>query len=48
VALIHGPEEDLASLQADDISALQDYQPYYATRADLLAREGHHQDAVTS
>ena len=48
LAELHGPEEGLASLRADDIAALGDYQPYHAARADLLARAGRHQDAVTA
>ena len=48
LAELRGPGEGLASLRADDIAALRDYQPYYAARADLLARAGRHQDAVTA
>ena len=48
VAELHGPAEALATLQVDDISALEDYQPYHAARADLLARAGHHNDALAA
>lgn len=37
---VEGPEAALAALTALDGAALADYQPYHATRADLLARTG--------
>jgi RNA polymerase sigma-70 factor (ECF subfamily) len=46
VAELHGPDEGLAALAAiandaeGSSGALADYQPYHATRADLLARAG--------
>jgi RNA polymerase sigma-70 factor, ECF subfamily len=39
VAELHGPDDGLAAL-AQLGSALEDYQPYHAARADLLARTG--------
>ena len=40
VAELHGPADGLAALDALDAAALEDYQPYHAARADLLARAG--------
>jgi len=41
VAELDGPGPGLAAVHALDASLLDDYQPYHATRADLLARAGH-------
>ncbi len=38
---LHGPADGLAALDALDSSQLDDYQPFHAARADLLARAGH-------
>jgi RNA polymerase sigma-70 factor (ECF subfamily) len=43
-----GPAAGLAALDAVDRAALDDYQPYHATRADLLARAGHPVEAAAS
>ena len=49
VAELDGPEVALAALGAFDAdTALADYQPYHATRADLLARAGRGADAVVA
>ena len=45
VAELDGPAVGLAALDAIDAAVLDDYQPYHATRADLLARAGHGDDA---
>ena len=37
---LEGPERGLAELAALDADRLDAYQPYHATRADLLARIG--------
>jgi RNA polymerase sigma-70 factor (ECF subfamily) len=37
---LHGPDDGLAALSAIEAGGLEDYQPYHATRADLLARAG--------
>jgi RNA polymerase sigma-70 factor (ECF subfamily) len=41
VAALHGPAAGLAALAALDPAAVEDYQPFHAARADLLARAGH-------
>jgi RNA polymerase sigma-70 factor (ECF subfamily) len=41
VAELDGPAAGLAALDAIDAALLEDYQPYHATRADLLARAGY-------
>jgi RNA polymerase sigma-70 factor (ECF subfamily) len=41
VAEVDGPGVGLAVLEAVDTALLEDYQPYHAARADLLARAGH-------
>jgi len=48
VAELDGPTVGLAALDAIDVSTLDDYQPYHATRADLLARAGYRDDAVAA
>ena len=40
VAELDGPAAGLAALTSLDTDRLDDYQPYHATRADLLARAG--------
>jgi RNA polymerase sigma-70 factor (ECF subfamily) len=45
VAELHGPVEGLAALTEIDPTTLDDYQPYHAVRADLLARTGRHGEA---
>jgi RNA polymerase sigma-70 factor (ECF subfamily) len=40
-AELHGPDAGLAALDEADAGLLEDYQPYHAARADLLARAGH-------
>jgi RNA polymerase sigma-70 factor (ECF subfamily) len=45
---LHGADAGLAALGAIDIDRLADYQPYHASRADLLARAGRTRDAVTA
>jgi transposase len=38
IAELHGPAEGLDALAEIDPAALENYQPYHAARADLLAR----------
>jgi RNA polymerase sigma-70 factor (ECF subfamily) len=45
VAELDGPNVGMAALEELDVSALDEYQPYHATRADLLARAGRSDDA---
>jgi RNA polymerase sigma-70 factor (ECF subfamily) len=45
VGELHGPPDGLAALDELDTVLLEDYQPYYAARADLLARAGRRADA---
>ncbi len=45
VAELHGPVEGLAGLAEIDPASLDNYQPYHAARADLLARAGRHDEA---
>jgi RNA polymerase sigma-70 factor (ECF subfamily) len=48
---LRGPEEgltSLAALEAEQLAQLDDYQPYHAARADLLARAGRAGDAATA
>ena len=45
IAELHGPVDGLAAVESLDPAALDDYQPYHAARADLLARAGRHDDA---
>ena len=40
LAELNGPAAGLAALGTLDAAALEDYQPYHAARADLLARAG--------
>jgi RNA polymerase sigma-70 factor (ECF subfamily) len=46
VAALDGSLAGLAALDAIEAEVLADYQPYYAARADLLARAGRAADAV--
>ena len=48
VAELHGPVEGLAGLAEIDPAALDNYQPYHAARADLLARAGRRDEAETA
>jgi RNA polymerase sigma-70 factor (ECF subfamily) len=43
-----GPAAGLAALDAVDAAALDDYQPYHAALADLLARAGRTAEAVAA
>jgi RNA polymerase sigma-70 factor, ECF subfamily len=45
IAELHGPAEGLLALANIDTATLQNYQPYHAARADLLARTGRHHEA---
>jgi RNA polymerase sigma-70 factor (ECF subfamily) len=45
IAELRGPVEGLAALTEIDAATLDDYQPYHATRADLLARAGRNDEA---
>lgn len=45
VAELHGPIEGLAALAEIDPSSLDNYQPYHAALADILARAGRHDEA---
>ncbi len=46
VGELDGPLAGLAALDAADTSSLDGYQPFHASRADLLARAGRRADAV--
>jgi RNA polymerase sigma-70 factor (ECF subfamily) len=46
VAELHGAAEGLAELDQADFSTLDNYQPYHAARADLLARAGRRDEAL--
>jgi RNA polymerase sigma-70 factor (ECF subfamily) len=48
VAECHGPAVGLAALGEIDPVSLDNYQPYHAARADLLARAGHPGEAVAA
>ena len=48
VAELHGPIEGLDALAEIDPASLENYQPYHAARADLLARAGRHDEAVAA
>ena len=48
VGELHGPIQGLAALDALEAQALEDYQPYHAARADLLARAGHVDAAIAA
>jgi len=46
IAELHGPVAGLTALAEIDQVSLESYQPYHATRADLLARTGHRDVAI--
>jgi RNA polymerase sigma-70 factor (ECF subfamily) len=48
VAERDGPEAGLVALDDVDHVRLADFQPYHATRADLLARTGRHAAATAA
>jgi RNA polymerase sigma-70 factor (ECF subfamily) len=48
VSELDGPQAGLAALALVDPVIVDDYQPYHAARADLLARAGHTADAVAA
>jgi len=48
VAELDGPHAGLDALAALDLTLLDDYQPYHAARADLLARAGEHAAALAA
>ena len=48
LAELHGPDEGLAALADIDTATLDNYQPYHAARADLLARTGRHDEALAA
>jgi RNA polymerase sigma-70 factor (ECF subfamily) len=45
---LHGPDAGLAALAFLDAAPLEDYQPYHAGRADLLARAGQRTEAAAA
>jgi RNA polymerase sigma-70 factor (ECF subfamily) len=45
VAELQGPDQGLAALADIDKTVLENYQPYYAARADLLVRAGRRDEA---
>ena len=45
-AELYGPIEGLAALEAIDTNLVENYQPYHAAGADLLARAGDGDEAV--
>jgi RNA polymerase sigma-70 factor (ECF subfamily) len=45
IARRDGPEKGMAALEALDVAALRDYQPYWALMADLCARLGRNEAA---
>jgi RNA polymerase sigma-70 factor (ECF subfamily) len=48
IAELHGPAEGLGVLDEINPGPLADYQPYHATRADLLARLGRRDEAIVA
>lgn len=48
IAELHGPAAGLAALSDIPPERLEDYQPYHATRADLLARLGERHQAIAA
>lgn len=48
VAELRGPIEGLDALAGIDPASLENYQPYHAARADLLARAGHREEAAAA
>ena len=45
---VRGAAAGLEALDSLDVTLLEDYQPYHATRADLLARAGRHDATVAA
>jgi RNA polymerase sigma-70 factor (ECF subfamily) len=48
VAELHGPAAGLDALAETDPASLENYQPYHAARADLLARAGRRNEAAAA
>jgi RNA polymerase sigma-70 factor (ECF subfamily) len=48
LAELDGPDAGLRALTTTDTTALTDYQPFHAARADLLARAGRRDDALAA
>jgi RNA polymerase sigma-70 factor (ECF subfamily) len=48
VGELHGPVEGLVALERIDQGQLEQYQPYYAARADLLSRAGRVDEATAA
>ncbi len=48
VGELHGARAGLRELERVDDTSLQDYQPYFAARADLLARAGRRAEATSA
>ena len=48
IAELYGPADGLAALADIDPGSLDRYQPYHAVRADLLARDGHRDEAIAA
>jgi len=48
IAELHGPAAGLTALTEINPGTLNHYQPYHATRADLLARLGHKEEAIAA
>jgi RNA polymerase sigma-70 factor (ECF subfamily) len=48
IAELHGPAEGLDALAEIDPASLENYQPYHAARADLLARAARRDEAVAA
>jgi RNA polymerase sigma-70 factor (ECF subfamily) len=48
IAQLHSPAAGLSALDAIDATALDEYQPFHATRADLLSRAGRPADALAA
>src|SRR4051812_36967315 len=48
IAQLRSPAAGLAALDAVDANALDEYQPFHATRADLLSRAGRPADALAA
>lgn len=46
IAELDGPDAGLRALGAVDTTPLEDYQPFHAARADLLARAGRREEAL--
>ena len=48
IAELHGAVEGLGALADIDPASLDNYQPYHAARADLLARASHYEEAAAA